>query len=264
MTSSGARFTDVESGNKRIPACYGYINWKLTTLMEAMDEIQNISSSVQQFVKLAKRRCTHPDEFNLTKEESAALYLYTMEMGEQDCIYAVLNQTLRDENRSKVRPWFAYLHLLHIAVNKLPKFKGVVWRGVNKDISSDFKKGQQKTWWSITSCSRSVDVISSFIGEVPQSTLFNIQCTSGRSISNYTSYPSEDEVILMPGTKFTVVADPLHHHGGLHIVHLEEIPDEDDDDKMQDQKPAKETTITKSMGKLDISELNFFSFKHRA
>lgn len=57
----------------------------------------------------------------------------------------------------------------------------------------------------------------------------------------------------MPGTKFTVVADPLHHHGGLHIVHLEEIPDEDDDDNVQDQKPAKETTITKSMGKLDIS-----------
>ncbi|CAF1399730.1 unnamed protein product [Rotaria sordida] len=39
----------------------------------------------------------------------------------------------------------------------------------------------------------------------------------------------------MPGTTFKVVANPLHHHGGLHIVHLKEILDDDDDDDEQQE-----------------------------
>ena len=157
-----------------------------------------------------------------------------MEMSEDECIYRILNQTLRLEDRTKVRPWFPYLKLFDSAVAKLPTFKGVVWRGVNKDVSQSFKKGQKITWWSISSCSTLVKVISSFLGEVPQSTLFNIQCSTGKCIAEYTCYPSENEIILMPGTTFEVVDDPLHHHGGLHIVHLKEI-NEDDDDEVDDE-----------------------------
>ncbi|CAF4049311.1 unnamed protein product, partial [Rotaria sordida] len=43
----------------------------------------------------------------------------------------------------------------------------------------------------------------------------------------------------MPGTTFKVVANPLHHHGGLHIVHLKEIPDDDDDDDDDEQQGAR-------------------------
>ncbi|CAF4458792.1 unnamed protein product, partial [Adineta steineri] len=41
--------------------------------------------------------------------------------------------------------------------------------------------------------------------------------------------PKEDEVILMPGTMFEVVSNPLNHKGGLNIIHLKEINDDDDD-----------------------------------
>ncbi|CAF4441632.1 unnamed protein product, partial [Adineta steineri] len=34
----------------------------------------------------------------------------------------------------------------------------------------------------------------------------------------------------MPGTIFGVVANPLNHHGGLNIIHLKEISDDDDDE----------------------------------
>ncbi|CAF2506999.1 unnamed protein product [Rotaria sp. Silwood2] len=33
----------------------------------------------------------------------------------------------------------------------------------------------------------------------------------------------------MPGTTFEVVSDPLHHHGGLHLIYLKEITDDDDE-----------------------------------
>ncbi|CAF4803880.1 unnamed protein product, partial [Rotaria magnacalcarata] len=68
-----------------------------------------------------------------------------------------------------------------------------------------------------------MDIISSFLGTNPQSTLFNIECATGKSIATYTCYPNENEVILMPGTMFEVMSNPLHHPGGLHVIHLKEI-----------------------------------------
>ncbi|CAF3341423.1 unnamed protein product [Rotaria sp. Silwood2] len=194
---------------------------------------------------MAKKHCTFPNEHNLNKDEAAAVYLYSMEMSDEATVYRLLNQTLRAEDRSTLRPWFSYLKLLDSAAARLPKFKGTVWRGVNKNVSNTFKKGQKITWWSVSSCSTSVDVISSFLGNVPQSTLFNIDCINGKSIAAYTCYPTEDEVILMPGTTFEVVSNPLHHHGGLHIIHLKEISDDDDDDD-DEQEPTGLSTASAS------------------
>ncbi|CAF4034019.1 unnamed protein product, partial [Adineta steineri] len=145
--------------------------------------------------------------------------------------YGILNQTLRLEDRSKVRPWFGYLKLLDSATSKLPKFKGIIYRGLDKNVTMKFKKGQKITWWSISSCSTSINVISSFLHKSSSSTLFNIECLNGKSISSYTCYPTENEVILMPGTMFEVVSDPLNHHGGLNIIHLKEISDDDEPPK---------------------------------
>lgn len=230
MSDVGARFTDVEVDNKRLPACIGYIGWDLMRIEDAMDDVKILIPPIARFVKEAKKRCTHPNDDDLSKDESAAVYLYTMETSKDTSIYRLLNEALRADDRTMVRPWFAYLKLLDSAASKLPDYKGNVWRGVPKNVSGTFKKGQKITWWSVSSCSKSVNVISAFIKEVPQSTLFNIQCVSGKCISPYTCYPGEDEVILMPGTIFEVVADPLHHHGGLHIVNLKEVVDDDSDE----------------------------------
>ncbi len=62
-----------------------------------------------------------------------------------------------------------------------------------------------------------MDVISSFLGKVPQSTLSMLNVYLENQLQHIHVYPSENEVIFMPGTTFEVVADPLHHHGGLHI-----------------------------------------------
>ncbi|CAF4182897.1 unnamed protein product, partial [Adineta steineri] len=222
MSSSGDRFTDIELENKRLPACCGYIAWKLLSLQDAMKELQGLFEEINYFVKEAKKHCSYPNDHNLTKDESAAIYIYTMEMSDDSCVYRILNQTLRLEDRTKVRPWFGYLKLLHSATSKLPKFKGTVFRGIDKDVTKSFKKGQKITWWSISSCSTSVNVISTFLHKSSSSTLFHIECLNGKSISSYTCYPNENEVILMPGTIFEVVSDPLIHHGGLNIIHLRE------------------------------------------
>ncbi|CAF0738740.1 unnamed protein product [Adineta steineri] len=55
MSSSGDRFTDIELENKRLPACFGYITWKLLSLEDTMKELQDILQEINRFVKLAKK-----------------------------------------------------------------------------------------------------------------------------------------------------------------------------------------------------------------
>ncbi|CAF1311067.1 unnamed protein product [Adineta steineri] len=247
MSGSGDRFTDIELENKRLPACYDYLNYKLLSLGEAMNELQNFLKDINRSVRSAKRHCTYPNDHNLTKDESAAIYIYTMEISDDSCVSRVLNETLRLEDRSKVCPWFGYLKLLDSATSKLPKFKGTVFRGIDKDVTKSFKKGQKITWWSISSCSTSVDVISSFIGKSSSGTLFHIECLNGKLISSYACYPSENEVILMPGTIFEVVSDPLNHHDGLNIIHLKEI--NDDDNEEESSRPSNPKEIQRGKNK---------------
>ncbi|CAF0986732.1 unnamed protein product [Didymodactylos carnosus] len=246
--SSYQRFTDIEISNKRLPACFGYLSSKLVPLETAVEPIRDLVLDLVRFAKLAKKYCTYPNEHGLTQDESAALYLYTMEMSDEQSFYHILNQTLRDENRSALKPWFPYLKLLDTAVNKLPSTKTVVWRGVGRNVSDSFQKNQTVTWWSVSSCSESVNIVKQFLSNSSQSTLFNIECIDGKKISLYTCYPEENEILLMPGTTLKVVSDPLHHHGGLHIVHLKEIGNDNDNSTT-----ATASAITDKMSGMKIS-----------
>ncbi|CAF1309698.1 unnamed protein product, partial [Adineta ricciae] len=87
--------------------------------------------------------------------------------------------------------------------------KAIIWRGFPEDIRKYFVKDQLVTWWSINSCSSSINVIEKFLGNNPKSTMFLIESLKGKQISNYTKYENEDEVILTMGTQFRVKSDPL-------------------------------------------------------
>ncbi|CAF0733536.1 unnamed protein product [Rotaria sordida] len=148
-----------------------------------------------------------------------------MEWGENS-FYQVINSALRAEDRSSLKPWFGYLKLFGTAVQKLPTVRKNLWRGVTTDIAKNFKVGDEFTWWTISSCSTSVNIIKHFLGS--NSTLFLIEAVNGKDISVYTNYPSENEVILCPGTRLRVVSDPLDQPP-MYIVHLQEVTDETED-----------------------------------
>lgn len=105
-----------------------------------MMDMDHVLVEINRFVKLAKKHCTYPNEHNLNKDEAATIYLYTMEMLENASVHHFLNESLRDENRAAVRPWFAYLKLFVSAASKLFDFKGVVWRVILKDVSHAIKR----------------------------------------------------------------------------------------------------------------------------
>ena len=226
------RYGDIDCSFKRLPPVYGYRSEKVVSIEEALQPIESQIEELPYYIKIAKKHCRFPSEHGLSKDQSASIYIYTMEWGDQT-LYRVLNQALRSENRQALKVWFPYIKLFDTALEKLPTVKEVVWRGIPVDIGKKFTENQLVTWWSINSCSSSVNVIKSFLGNENNSTLFLIEATSGKKISGYTEFENENEIILKMGTQFRVKCDPLVQSNGSQIVHLIEINDDDDDDEQE-------------------------------
>jgi hypothetical protein len=222
------RFIDIEFDNKKLPPICGYWSEKPVSLEQALKLIVPHIDQLDRSIKAAKKYCLFPSKHNLTHDESAALYLYTMEGGENS-FYRMLNQALRSENRSALKPWFPYLKLFDTALSKLPTVRRSVWRGLLGDIGKNCKKNQELTWWGVTSCSLSMDTIKDFLVSEQASTIFLIEAVHGKDISDYSNYPNEDEVLLGPGIHLRVVTNPLDHPGGLTLVHLVEVCDDSDE-----------------------------------
>jgi len=217
------RFTEYDFEYRNLAPIGGYWQCKLVSLEEALAPLVPHINELSRSIKESKRLCHYPSEHGLSCDESAAVYLYTME-ADANSLYRVLNKTLRDEDRSKVKPWFAYLKLFDEAVSKLPTAKQCLWRGVPGNISKDYTKNEMQIWWNITSCSSSVDIVKSFLDPKKASTLIMIEAIKAKDLSGYTMYPSEKEFILIMGTKLRV-KDQGFKHGDLHVVHLEEVDD---------------------------------------
>ncbi len=119
--------------------------------------------------------------------------------------------------------------LYDTALSKLPTVTRNIWRGVLGDVCQDLKKNEELTWWNVSSCSLSVDVIKDYLSSETHSTLFLIEAVHGKDISRYTNYPDEDEVLLAPGIQLRVIASATDLPGGLNVVHLAEVNDSDSD-----------------------------------
>jgi hypothetical protein len=183
-------------------------------------------NELDEFIKIAKTECHFPSEHGLTREESASIYLYTMDWGDQS-LYRLLNEALRVKDRSVLVPWHGYLKLLYTALQKLPSLKQNLWRGVNGDITKNYKEDEELTWWSFNSCSSAIKVVENFLGSV--STLLMIEAKNGKLISAYSNFPQENEVILGLGTRLRVVSDALNH-ASLKVIHLVELSDENNEE----------------------------------
>ncbi|CAF4172072.1 unnamed protein product, partial [Rotaria sordida] len=234
-TSTGrARFFDLmhETGDK-LSSFKNYQRLEEPLLEEAIIQIQqhrafNLNADIQNKVSLAKEECSKEmDVNNLTVDERAAIRLYTIESKiEKESLFYIVNSTLRLPDRSELKPILLYLRLFIAALEKLPSFYGLVYRGVNGNISSNFVKGKKLTWWGFSSCTRSLKVLNKdeFLGENGQRTLFYIECMNGKLIENYSSSSSDDEeVLLLPGTEFLVTGKKRANRL-LTIIHLKEIP----------------------------------------
>ena len=115
--------------------------------------------------------------------------------------------------------------LLLDARGKLPAFKGVVWRGVRRDLRSKFAKGAEIFWWAFSSTTKEVSTLRkpAFLGTEGVRTQFLNEVDAGVDLEHYSIFPGEAEVLLYPGTKLLVV-DVTDLGSSLFQVHLRQLP----------------------------------------
>ncbi|CAF4762163.1 unnamed protein product, partial [Rotaria sp. Silwood2] len=114
------RFTEFELENKDLQPVAGYWAYKVVSLEEALKDLISQINELKRSIKEAKKNCKQSSPHNLTRDEAAAIFLYTMEAGDHS-FYRILNQVLRKENRKEAIPWFSYLKLFDTALKKLRK-----------------------------------------------------------------------------------------------------------------------------------------------
>ncbi|CAF3411967.1 unnamed protein product, partial [Rotaria sp. Silwood2] len=150
--------------------------------------------------------------------------LYTTEWMQHDqCLYVVLNTTLRSEDREqKLKQWYLYLRLFLNALYRLPTVRTTAYRGVRLNLGKHYSEGETIVWWGFSECTTSVGVLQSeqFLGNTGDRTMFTIQCQTARNIRKHSYFEQEDAVLLMAGTQFKVIG--FLDQRDLHIIQLEE------------------------------------------
>lgn len=225
--STAFRVTDIEEFDSRpLPPLRGYRNMSSVSLDEAVQPLLSVVQDVDRMVQRVKSDMKDVKHFKhgLTIDQSASIRLYTLEWRTRETsFYYLLNTALRSEDRKSTQPWFPFLHLIFTALDRLPSITGTIYRGVKGHIPHA-TKNKNVTWWGFTSCTSKMNVLESeaFCGKTGKRTIFHISCLCGKDISQYSYYPVESEVLLLPGTMLTVksVGD---FGSGLSQIQIEEI-----------------------------------------
>ncbi|CAF4926723.1 unnamed protein product [Rotaria socialis] len=203
----------------------GYEKKPIVTLEEAVEPIVEYVPDVRRRAYFAKMKCAEISPGELSIDEAASITLYSMEWEPQDeCLYRVLNKTLRNENRQKLRPWFLFLKLILTALAHLPSMARTVYRGVRKDMRDEYPEGRTLVWWGFSSCTSKINVVQNkqFLGNTGPRTFFTIECDSGKDIRKYSCYQAEDEILLPAARQFKVVAC-LSQGKDFYVIQLKEI-----------------------------------------
>jgi hypothetical protein len=204
----------------------GYAEEPLLPLSKACAPLGKILHNLSFYVQLALEETPNEPPDGLTYDESAAIRLYTIEwLKPHRSLYSILNQTLKTGHHEDLRPYFKYLKLFLTALVKLPCVPPLtVWRGVTRNLSSDFPPGTPVTWWSFSSCTTELTVLENnmYLGDNGERTLFSIEVINGRTVRAHSHFVTEDEILLLPGTHM-IVQSQFSPAADLNIIHLKQI-----------------------------------------
>ncbi|MBS6000299.1 MAG: minor capsid protein [Haemophilus haemolyticus] len=142
------------------------------------------------------RSAAQVEQYKLSKKESLAIIGYT------GSFYKQLNKALRNGD---VTPKVSrYETLLNSALNKMPPFKGVTYRTIDKLSKKDLSRylvGAIVTESFFVSSSE-LEKVDGFSGKVQ----FIINGKNGRKIADLSLYPHEKEVLFKSKSRFIVTS----------------------------------------------------------
>ena len=224
-----SRCTDVadEPLTSTLPPIEGYEDLPLVTLEEAIKPVAHLFNGIDSCAWIAKENSLDPAD-GLIQDESASIYLYTMQCSTGPSLYQVLNQHLRADNREMLKPWLSFLKLFLTALHKLPSHSITVWRVVSdRSLSESYPVGRQMIWWGVSSCMlmQRFPQNREMVGDQSVKTLFSIESRNAKLITAHScDKDSGEEFVLLPGTCLKVINQvPVHEPWQGQLISLREI-----------------------------------------
>lgn len=218
MTSQrliGNCFSKIQNPDYSLQSEYEHLS--VQTIEEATKDLSKAVPTIENYVSTAKENC-YRDSLLLTWDESAAIYLYTMQTTSS---FYGFNAALRAGNRQALRPWLGYIKLLETALKKLPSTNTIIWRGTQDDSPETYAEHALHILWGFTSCSKNLEVVKTYIND--NGSLFTIETVHGKNIAQFSANEDEEEVVLLPGTRLRAKANTASFLEKLFMTHFEEV-----------------------------------------
>ena len=177
----------------------------LVSLEEALAPFQGKIKNLSKQIADAKAKCNKTTKDNLTRDESAAIYIYSM-AADKDSVYGHLKRALDSNDPAMIKPWAKYLKLFYHGVNKCPNAQREVWQGIPYDKFWDNKlrTGSTPLYTSFGSASYSQKLVQGHLDEKNKSRKIYVAYDHGvaKDVSDYTADKS-GESVLIPGMKLS-------------------------------------------------------------
>jgi hypothetical protein len=174
------------------------------------------------------------DDNSLPSSELAAIVMYTdEEHGSGVNVYGQLNDALRARGSVSIRQttetWGDFMYFMVKGLEMLDSFTGVCYRGMQfpkkEQALLTYRNGLSVQWGAFSSTSTCVEKAKGFL-EKASGILFKIDIHSGHSISRFSLFQDESEILLLPMTQFKVKSEAYIDDQGYTIIDMEEIIDE--------------------------------------
>ncbi|UJR22553.1 hypothetical protein I4U23_025602 [Adineta vaga] len=206
----------------------GYRNEPLTSLEDAMKPFSNDIDQLSRYIKEAKTKCHYPNDSHLTRDESAAIYLYTMQW-ESGSLDSRLQAAFSSGDKSKLKQWFKYLNLLKTAFDKLPEADSQkLWQVIpcDDDVKKSLLSNSELQYTSLGTWIVSDTELKKYKTQHANEQLLStcLSGVQGKLISAYSSDKSK-EIMLWPGSKLIQADYPHTDSNGSLIIHLRKKSD---------------------------------------
>ena len=191
-------------------------------------DLEELVSNMESSCEFANSKAAAGDS-TMPRDHMAVIVLYTCEFYVGSAVYKVINESLRDADRTKVKRVAPYIFHLMKALEKCPAFEGgKVYRGHKGRPPSGYAAGKTVTWLQFSTAVRSEEALAEMLGGDGDRTMFTIHLTTGRArvIDNYSLAPREMEILLPPNSRFDISA-VLDRGGGLWEVQMNEVKSSD-------------------------------------
>ncbi|CAF4283433.1 unnamed protein product [Rotaria sp. Silwood2] len=176
----------------------GYLDEPVLPLEDALEPFDGKINRLSYYIQEAKMRCHYPSEHNLTLDESAAIYIYTMKSDDR-CLQNYLQAALNSNDQNTLQAWFKYLKLFKTALDKLPTAKAEVWQGgpFDEKLKEQLNSKSLPLYTSLCSCSPSVNQIKDYLQKPVgnKMILLGYQSVNGKLVTGYTANNWQEAIV---------------------------------------------------------------------